>query len=159
MNTQRRAFLKGSTAAGMLSVAAAAGLIKPTQVLASGWSKAGFEARSVPDTLKNLGIDSVIESGAISIRAPDIAETGATVPIEVNCKIAGAQSISMLVEKNPQPLAADIVLGSGMDAYVSTRLKMNGSSLVRVLVKANGKVYTASKEVKVTIGGCGGGSV
>jgi sulfur-oxidizing protein SoxY len=156
MNQLRRTILKGSGAAGTLAVAVAAGLIKPSAVLAAEWNKSAFEAKSVDDALKGLGASAATETADILIKAPDIAENGAVVPIEITSKIAGTSSIAVMAEKNPQPLAADFNLANGAEGYVSFRIKMGQTSNVKVLVAANGKFYTAQKEVKVTIGGCGG---
>ena len=156
MNTKRRTFLKGAGAASTVAVAVAAGLLKPTEVLAADWNKAAFDAKGVPDALKVLNSAGAADSKDITIKAPDIAENGAVVPVEVTSKIAGTSSIALLVEKNANPLTADFTLSNGADGYVSTRIKMGQTSNVRVVVKAGGKSYTAVKEVKVTIGGCGG---
>ncbi len=156
MNTKRRTFLKGAGAAGTVAVAVAAGLLKPTEVLAAEWNKAAFDAKGMPDALKVLNATGAADSKDITIKAPDIAENGAVVPVEVTSKIAGTSSIALMVEKNANPLSANFDLANGADGYVSTRIKMGQTSNVRVLVKAGGKSYTAVKEVKVTIGGCGG---
>ncbi len=97
----------------------------------------------------------MIESKDITITAPDIAENGATVPVAVTSKIPNTQSISIIAENNPFPLAASFDIMPGGDSYVSTRIKMGKTSDVRAIVKADGKFYTAAKEVKVTVGGCG----
>ncbi|MEK6664090.1 MAG: thiosulfate oxidation carrier protein SoxY [Pseudomonadota bacterium] len=156
MNTKRRTFLKGAGAAGTVAVAVAAGLLKPTEVLAAEWNKAAFDAKGMPDALKVLNASGAADSKDITIKAPDIAENGAVVPVEVTSKIAGTSSIALMVEKNANPLTANFDLANGADGYVSTRIKMGQTSNVRVLVKAGGKTFTAVKEVKVTIGGCGG---
>lgn len=156
MNFARRTFIKGAGAAGTVAVAAAAGLLKPTQVLAAEWNKAAFEAKGMPDALKAIGASGAADSKDILIKAPDIAENGAVVPVEVTSKIAGTSGIVLLVEKNANPMVADFELANGADGYVSTRIKMGQTSNVRVVVKAGGKTYSAVKEVKVTIGGCGG---
>lgn len=156
MNFARRTFIKGAGAAGTVAVAAAAGLLKPTQVLASEWNKAAFEAKGVADALKAINASAATDSKDIKIKAPDIAENGAVVPVEVTSAIAGTTGIALLVEKNAQPLAADFNLSNGAEGYISTRIKMGQTSNVRVVVRAGGKVYSAVKEVKVTIGGCGG---
>jgi sulfur-oxidizing protein SoxY len=156
MNTKRRTFLKGAGAAGTVAVAVAAGLLKPTEVLAAEWNKAAFDAKGMPDTLKAVGATGAADSKDITIKAPDIAENGAVVPVEVTSKIAGTSSIVLMVEKNASPLTANFDLANGAEGYVSTRIKMGQTSNVRVVVKAGGKSYTAVKEVKVTIGGCGG---
>lgn len=155
-NRLRRTILKGSGAAGTLAVAAAAGLLRPAAVLAAEWNKPAFESKSVDEALKGLGASGLAESGDIQIKAPEIAENGAVVPIEIISRIAGTSRIAVIAEKNPTPLAAEFDLPSGTEGYVSFRIKMGQTSNVRVVVAANGKFYTAAKEVKVTLGGCGG---
>ena len=156
MNPLRRTFLKGTGAAGTVAVALAAGLLKPGQVLAAEWNKPAFDAHGIIDALKGIGAGSAADSKDIAIKAPDIAENGAVVPVEVTSKIPGTEQISIVVEKNDRPLIAVFNLLNGADGFVSTRIKMSQTSAVKVIVKAGGKMYTASKEVKVTIGGCGG---
>ncbi len=155
MNQLRRTFLKLSGAAGTLALAAGAGLLKTGEALAATWNKAGFESKAVADALKSLGATSLIDSKDITITAPDIAENGAVVPVAVTSKIPNTQSISIIAEKNPFPLASTFEVANGAEGYVSTRLKMGETSNVRAVVKADGKFYTAVKEVKITIGGCG----
>jgi len=153
---QRRSFLKGTLAGGTVAVAVSAGLLNPRQVLAA-WPKGAFEAKSVSDALKDLyGSDATQASGEITIKAPDIAENGAVVPVTVSTGMGGVESITLLVEKNPSPLAANFQLASNATGFASTRIKMGKTSNVTAVVKAGGKAYSASKEVKVTIGGCGG---
>lgn len=155
MNELRRKFLKLGGSAGTLALAAAAGVLKAGPAWASEWNKEAFAAKALNETLKNLGATNLIESKDIVITAPDIAENGAVVPVAVTSKIPNTQSISIIAEKNPFPLAASFAVSNGGDGYVSTRLKMGETSNVRAVVKADGKFYTAVKEVKVTIGGCG----
>ncbi len=154
MNALRRNILKGATGAGAVAVAVAAGLLKPTQVLAA--PRSAFEAKNVADALSGLGAAGAAESKDITIKAPDIAENGAVVPVEVTSAIAGTSSIAILAEKNATPLVADFDLMGGTQGFISTRIKMGQTALVRAVVTAGGKNYTATKEVKVTIGGCGG---
>jgi sulfur-oxidizing protein SoxY len=156
MNPLRRNLLKSTGAATSVAVAVAAGLLKPSQVLAAEWNKSAFESKNVADALKGMGASAPADSKDIMIKAPDIAENGAVVPVEVTSKIPGTESIMILVEKNNTPMTADFTLSNGAESYVSTRIKMAGTSGVRVVVKAGGKSYSAVKEVKVTIGGCGG---
>ena len=156
MNQLRRTFLKGTGAAGTVAVAVAAGLLKPSQVLAAEWNKGAFGAKGMTDAMKAMDAAGAAESKDILIKAPDIAENGAVVPVEVTSKIAGTQAIMLFAEKNATPLVADFNLSNGAEGYVSTRIKMGQTSNIRVVVKAGGKAYTAVKEVKVTIGGCGG---
>lgn len=152
----RRLILKGGGASGVLAVALAAGLLRPIRVFAADWNKAAFESKAMADALKNIGAAGATESAEILIKAPDIAENGAVVPIEVTSRIAGAESIALLAEKNPFPLMAYIDLTNGTEGYINTRFKMGQTSVIKVVVKAGGKSYIASREIKVTIGGCGG---
>lgn len=154
MNALRRNVLKGATGAGAVAVAVAAGLLKPTQVLAA--PRSAFEAKNVADAMNGIGATGAAESKDITIKAPDIAENGAVVPVEVTSAIAGTTSIAILAEKNATPLVADFDLMGGTQGFISTRIKMGQTALVRAVVTAGGKNYTAAKEVKVTIGGCGG---
>jgi sulfur-oxidizing protein SoxY len=155
MNALRRNVLKGATGASAVAVAVAAGLLKPTQVFAD-WNKAAFEAKNVGDAMKGMNVASPADSKDISIKAPDIAENGAVVPVEVSSAIPGTTSIAIMAEKNVTPLVADFKFFDGTQGYISTRIKMGATALVRAIVTADGKAYTAAKEVKVTIGGCGG---
>lgn len=156
MNELRRTLLKGGCAAGIVAVATSAGLLVPGRALATEWNKAAFQAKGIPDALKVLGATAVTESKDILIKAPDLAENGAVVPVEVTSQIAGTESIAILAEKNPLPLMAVFDFTEGAQGYVSTRIKMGQTSSVRVVVKAGGKYYSAAREIKVTIGGCGG---
>lgn len=150
MNPLRRTVLKST-----FTLAAIAGLL-PTRIFAAEWNKAAFESKNVADSLKGLGLGGAIDSKDIIIKAPEIAESGNNVQVEVTSNIPGTQSIAILAEKNPSPLIAQFELSNGAEGYISTRIKMSQTSNVRVMVKAGGKAYTAAKEVKVTIGGCGG---
>ena len=156
LNTLRRTLLKGGCAAGVVAFAASAGLLVPGRALAAQWNKAAFEAKSVADALKGMGAAGLADSKEILIKAPDIAENGSMIPVEVTSQIADTQSISILAEKNPLPLLAVFEFAEGAQGYVSTRIKMGQTSSVRVVVKAGGKYYNAAREIKVTIGGCGG---
>jgi len=156
MNTKRRLFLKGSMAAGVAGVAASAGLLTPSMVLAA-WPNQAFDAKSVADAMKGIaGTADAATSGDIKIKAPDIAENGAVVPVSVSTSLGNVDSIAVIAEKNGTPLASNFKLGANTVADVSTRIKMGKTSDVIAVVKANGKAYTARKNVKVTIGGCGG---
>lgn len=152
MDHRRRSFLAVAGGAGAL---VAAGLLRPSVVDAATWNKQGFEAKAFNDAVKNLGATNMIETKDIAITAPDIAENGAVVPVAITSKIPNTQSISILAEKNPFPLAATFDVSNGAEAYASVRIKMGQTSNVRAVVKADGKFYTAVKEVKVTVGGCG----
>ncbi len=153
MNDRRRSLLKtAGTAAALL----AAGLLKPVLGLAATWNKDAFAAKNAADALKTIGAASAAPSGDIVIEAPQIAENGAVVPIEITSKIAGTSSIAVLIEKNPYPLVAKFDFMEGALPFVKVNVKMAETSEVRVVAAAGGKNYLATKEIKVTIGGCGG---
>ena len=152
---KRRTLLKGTLAAGTVGMAVAAGLVTPRAVLAA-WPKQAFEAESLGDAMKGIaGSDQAVD-GDIQIKAPDIAENGAVVPVTVSTAISGVESISILAAENGNPLTSSYQLSASAEPFVSTRIKMGKTSDVVAGVKAEGKLYRASKEVKVTIGGCGG---
>ena len=153
---QRRSFLKGTLAGSAVAVAVGAGLLSPRTVLAA-WPKAAFEAKSVNDAMSKLfGSAASTPSADIKIKAPDIAENGAVVPVSVSTSLGNVASIVVIAEKNGTPLASNFKLGANAIPNVSTRIKMGKTSDVIAVVKANGKAYSARKNVKVTIGGCGG---
>lgn len=156
MVENRRRLLKRAGATGTLAMAFAAGLMRPEQLLAAGWNKDAFGSKSAQDALKSLGAASIADSKDIIIEAPQIAENGAVVPIEVSSNLPNTRSIAVLIEKNPFPLAARFEFQEGALPFVKINAKMGESSNVRVLAEAGGKYFTAVKEVKVTIGGCGG---
>ena len=136
--------------------AAAGFLLLPLRALAARPGSA-FDATTADDALSELyGTSATIESENIRIKAPDIAENGAIVPVTVKFDIANAESVSIIAEHNPAPLTATFELSEHSGGLVSTRIKMSETSPVHAVVKAGGKVYRATKEVKVTIGGCGG---
>ena len=154
MNHNRRTLLKGSIAASAMGIAVGAGLLTPRAVLAA-WPKATFESTDTSSAITALG-GNATESKNIKLKAPDIAENGAVVPVTITSKIDNTTAISILVSNNAQPLSATFNLGAKTHGYVSTRLKMGKTSDVIAIVKADGKLYSATKQVKVTIGGCGG---
>ena len=136
--------------------ALAVSLLVPLRAFAAGWNKDAFGAKSAADALKGIGAASIAESKDIVIDAPQIAENGAVVPVEVTSNIAGTKSIAVLIEKNPFPLVAQFDFLEGALPYVKVNVKVGESSFVRVVAEAGGKYFSAAKEVKVTIGGCGG---
>lgn len=154
INSRRRTALKSGGSLAIIAAAISAGVL-PTSAFAD-WNKAAFEAKNLNDVVKAMGGATAEKSADIIITAPDIAENGAVVPIAVASKIANTQSISILVEKNPSSLAAEFEILPGTEANVGTRVKMGQSSNIHAVVKAGGKYYVATKEVKVTLGGCGG---
>jgi sulfur-oxidizing protein SoxY len=153
---KRRTFLKGTFATSMLGVAASAGMLSPRAVLAA-WPESSFAQKKLDGAIKSLlGTSNTSPSGSIKIKAPDIAENGAVVPVTVSTNMSKVQTITLLVAKNPQPLCSNFELAKNAEPFVSTRIKMGKTSDVVAVVKSGGKLFSAKKTVKVTIGGCGG---
>ena len=152
MHTRREMMARSATVASLL---AAAGFL-PT-VAQAAWPQAAFEAKNLADAVKALGGSAPVESKDVSITGPDIAENGAVVPVGVATALPGAKRLLLLVEKNPNTLAAVFDVTDALEANVSTRVKMGQSSNVyAVAMMGDGKVLYATKEIKVTLGGCGG---
>lgn len=156
MDHSRREALRTGGGASMLALLFAAGIARPGEILAQSAGQSAFSMKSVPEAMRALGAQSPAVSAAIQIKAPEIAENGAVVPITIESKLPGTESITLLIEKNPQPLAASFSIPAGTEPSVSTRVKIGESSDVYALVKAEGKFYMAKKEIKITLGGCGG---
>ena len=158
MNVTRREALKSGGGVTLLALITAAGWAVPRDALAAdAWNKAAFDTKSMDETTKALGGTTPAPSKDITFfQTPDIAENGAVVPIGVTSTIPKTESIAILVEKNPNMVAAMFDIPQGTEPSISTRVKMGQSSNIYALVKADGKYYVASKEVKVTLGGCGG---
>ena len=154
MQQTRRSVIRAGGAAALLAAFGGA-LLKPGRA-AAAWNKGAFEAKSAVDAMRALGMTNAEESKAIEIRAPEIAENGAVVPIDITSNIPGTTAISVFIEKNPFPYTGTFDFSQGSVPYVHVRVKIGESSPVRVVATAGGRHYTAAKEVKVTIGGCGG---
>jgi sulfur-oxidizing protein SoxY len=151
MQTRRKTLQQSATVAGLL---AATGMF-PQYALA--FNAKAFEAKTIADAVKAMGGGAPVESKDVTLTAPDIAENGAVVPIGVSTSLAGVKQLLLLVEKNPSALIAQFQLSDAVDANFSTRAKMGQSSDVyAVAIMADGKALFAKKEVKVTLGGCGG---
>ena len=152
MHTRREMIARGAAVAAAL---AAAGML-PAQAQAA-WNKAAFEAKSIDDVLKALGGAKPVESADITLTAPDIAENGAVVPIAASTTLANVRQIAFLIEKNPTTLAGTFEFTDAVETSVSTRVKMaQTSNVYAVAMLADGRTLFAKKEVKVTLGGCGG---
>ena len=151
MNLKRRDMLRLT---GLIGLMAATGLI--SQVEAAEWNKAAFDGKSLDEVLKSLGGSSVDKSSAVVLTVPDIAENGAVVPVAVSTSLPKIQQIAILVDKNPSALAAQFFMTLDTEPFVASRVKMAQTSNIHALVKSDGKWYVATKEVKVTLGGCGG---
>ena len=156
MNQTRRNVLKAGGGASLYVLLAAAGMLRQNAALAADWNQKAFEAKNLKDAFDALGAGSRIDSADILMTAPEIAENGAVVPIGAVSKVPGTESIAILIAKNPTALAASFDIPAGTEPGVSTRVKLAETSEVYVLVKAQGKYYVTKKEIKVTIGGCGG---
>jgi sulfur-oxidizing protein SoxY len=150
MQLSRRLFLQGG-------VALAALWAVPRALLAAAWPSKAFAASAASEAMTELfGTDQAEPSSAISLTAPEIAENGAVVPISVETTLQNVQSVSILVDKNPRPLAVSFEIPPGTLPNVACRIKMGETSQVMAVVKTDSGLFSASKEVKVTIGGCGG---
>ncbi len=145
MNPSRRA----------LVAAFVLGIVKPLAALAA-WNKEAFSAKTANDALKGLGIANAQPSKDLSVEVPEIAENGAVVPIEISSTIPGTTALIVVVDKNPFPLIARFDFKEGAMPFVKLNAKLGETSDVRVLAEAAGKYYVTTREVKVTIGGCGG---
>ncbi len=157
MTMDRRRILKATGAVYGLFLAA--GLIRPGDVVAqTGWNKDAFSSKSLNEVVKAYGGAGAAPTNDVSWGStPEIAENGAVVPINVTSRVPNTQSIAVLIEKNPNALAAKFDFPPGTDPTVSTRVKIGQSSNVHALIKtADGKYFVATREVKVTLGGCGG---
>lgn len=156
MDTKRRFVLKATMAGTTLAVAAGANLLTPSTVFAA-WPEKAFAAKKIDDAMDIItGKDRPVESKDITVVAPDIAENGAVVSVKVTTTLPKVESISVYVPVNAFPLSASYVLSSQMETSISGRIKMAKTADVVAIVKSNGKLYTAKKGVKVTLGGCGG---
>jgi sulfur-oxidizing protein SoxY len=153
----RRDVLKSGGGMTLLALLSAAGWLEPGDAAAQAWNKGAFEAKSMDETMKALGSGAPAQSKDIAfVATPDIAENGAVVPIGITSALPKTEAIAILIEKNPNTLAANFDIPPGTDPAISTRVKMGQTSNVYALVKADGKYYVATKEIKVTLGGCGG---
>jgi sulfur-oxidizing protein SoxY len=156
IDAKRRILLKGSLGAGAVGVAVSAGLLTPGAVLAA-WPEAAFAADNQAAALSDLfGSDATEASDKVKVKAPDIAENGAVVPVTVESEVENAKAISIIASGNNTPLIASFELGSDAVPFVSTRIKMAKTSDVVAVVQTDAGLLSASKSVKVTIGGCGG---
>ena len=151
MQTRRETLKHSAVVAGLL---ASTGLFP--QFAHAAYNKTAFDAKSLPEVLKALGAGAPVESKDVTITGPDIAENGAVVPVGVSSTLPNVTMVAILIEKNPNALAASFTLPEGTEANVQTRVKMGQTSNVCALVKSGDKFFMATKEIKVTLGGCGG---
>ena len=155
MNPSRRTGLRAAGSVGLYAALAAIGLFEGRAVSAQTFNAALFQSRNLSELLRMLGASSAADSKEIQFTAPDIAENGAVVPVTVRSQLPRTEQISLLVEKNPDPLAATFQLLEGVEPDLRMNVKMSQSCDVIAVVKADGRFYLARKEIKVTIGGCG----
>ena len=152
MNSRREVL---NRSAAVVAAMASAGLLP--QAAQAAWSQAAFDTKTLADVVKALGGAAPVESKDVTLTGPDIAEYGAVVPVVCGSSLPGVKRLALLVEKNPSILAAVFDVSDAVDANFSTRVKMGQSSNVYALaMMADGKVLFAQKEIKVTLGGCGG---
>ena len=157
MNELRRKLLKGGSATALLAPWIGTGLLLPGKVLAAEWNKTAFTARSVGEALKAWGAANAGESRDIVVSAPEIAENGAKVEVDITSQVPATRSIAVFADRNPMPLCAAIDFSGGALPYCRVQIKLAETTRVRALVKAaDGKTYVAFREIKVTLGGCGG---
>ena len=148
MERTRRNFLRTITAI-------AGAMLFPLRLIAAPWNEKAFDEVVYADSLKSVGAAGLIESDLIMLKIPEIAENGSIVPIQVSSEIPDTDQVFVFAEKNPQPLVASFAFHKGVDPFFATRIKMGESAPVHVVVLAGGKYYVASRNVTVTIGGCG----
>ena len=153
---ERREFVRKSSGALALGLAASAGLMPTMASAQTAWNKAAFESKTLADVVKAMGGSSATESKEVTLSAPEIAENGNVVRLGAQSAMAGTTWLGLLVEKNPAALTAGFDIYPGTDANMSTNVKMGQSSNVYALAKVGDKFFYAVKEVKVTLGGCGG---
>lgn len=130
-------------------------IMLPVKLLAAQWNAKAFDETRFPDSLRSVGALELIESDQIQLKTPEIAENGAIVPIQVISELPNTEKVFVFAEKNPQPLVASFTFVENVEPFFATRIKMGESARVHVVVRADGKHYTVSRDVKVTIGGCG----
>jgi sulfur-oxidizing protein SoxY len=158
MQTRRQVITTSAhVAAHVAALLAAAGATALPGLAQAAWTAPAFDAKSMADAAKALGGGAPVESKDITVTGPDIAENGAVVPVGCSTTLPGVKRMLLLVEKNPSVLAAVFDVTDSVDANFLARVKMGQSSNVfAVALMADGKVLYAGKEIKVTLGGCGG---
>ena len=155
MNELRRKLLKGGSTAALLAPWIGTGLLLPGRVMAAEWNKTAFTARSVGEALKAWGAANAAESREIVVSAPEIAENGAKVEVDITSQVPATRSIAVFADRNPMPLCAAIEFSGGALPYCRVQIKLAETTRVRAVVKAvDGKTYIIFREIKVTLGGC-----
>jgi sulfur-oxidizing protein SoxY len=153
MRVPRRAVLKTG---GALIVVAASGALRPPSAAADGWNQTAFGSKTLEDIVRALGGTAVTPTKDVAWGAtPEIAENGAAVQVSVTSAVPRTQAIAIVIEKNPGPLAAYFEVPPGTDPAIVTRFKMAQTSNVHAVIRADGKYFVATREIRVTFGGCG----
>ncbi|MCE1181981.1 MAG: thiosulfate oxidation carrier protein SoxY [Rhodocyclales bacterium] len=153
----RRKLLKGGVSASMLAPWLGLGLLQPTQLLAAEWQRNQFTARNIADALKASGAANAAESRELTINAPEIAENGAKVEVDIASNLANTRSLALFADKNPMPLCATFEFLPPSLPAARVPLKLAESTRLRLVAKtSDGKTHVAFRDVKVTLGGCGG---
>ena len=155
MTLSRRTFLQRLARAGLAAAATGSALISRL-AFAAAEARPAFTATALEDAFKALGVGTPKASSDIVFKAPDIAENGAAVPVEIESKLPGTRSIAILVEKNPHVMSASFTFPEGTEPFVATRVKVAESSLIHAVVITDAGSFSAARLVKVTLGGCGG---
>ena len=153
---KRRSFMKSALVASATGAVVTGGLLSPEAVFAASHETDVTKAKSLDEALKMMGATEASESAMIKIKAPEIAENGAFVPIGITSEIEGTTEVVALIANNPSPYAAKFTFGANVSGAVKTRFKMAKTTDVVAVVKANDKFYMAKSNIKVTKGGCGG---
>ncbi len=153
----RRKLLKGGTSATLLAPLLGSALLVPSRVLAAEWNRPAFTARTIGDALKSYGTANAAESRDLVINAPEIAENGAKVEIDITSNLPNTRSLALFADKNPMPLCSTIEFSGAAIPYARIQIKLAETTRLRAVAKTNdGKTYVAFRDVKVTLGGCGG---
>lgn len=152
----RRRFLRASAGTLLLPLLGT-GLLAPRRVLAANWNRPAFTATQTGEAMKAYGAGNAVESREVLISAPEIAENGAKVDIEVTSNLPNTRGIALFIERNPMPLSAALDFGPNVLPFARLQVRLADTTRVRAVARtADGKHYTASREIKVTVGGCGG---
>ena len=152
IDSGRRNALKATGGLGLFAIFASLGLV--SEAAWAGIDRKAFDAKTLGEAFDALGSLVPVESAQIRLTAPDIAENGAVVPVTIESMLPRTEQVAILVEKNPTTLVTNFTIPEGLDGFVTTRIRMAQTSMVVVLVKADGKFYRTSKVVQVTAGGC-----
>ena len=152
MTTRRELLQRSASVAGLL-----AGLGLLPAAAQAAWNPAAFDAKSLAEVTRALGLSAPVDSKEVMLLGPEIAENGAVVPVSVACALPGVKRVLILVEKNPSLLCAVFEMSDAIEPSITTRVKLGQSSnVLAVAVMADGRVLFSQKEIKVTLGGCGG---